>query len=169
MMTNNQRIIAQQQELIHQLSWYPNYGCFNRGGFEHVKWPEIAHKAKWIVYFDVNGVHQINEKHGTYAAFNAMMKEVLSKFRAADIVAALYNSGDEFLLCITEEPAKTANDRRKILDPEKLIERLTEELARHGLTALFAIEQVRSPLLDDNIKPAADRVLAAKIARGISR
>lgn len=169
MMTNNKRIFAQQEELIHKLAWYQNYGCFNRGGLEYVKWPEKAHKAKWIVYFDVDGVHEINEKHGTYDAFNGMIKDVLSKFRRDDIFAALYNSGDEFVLCITEEPAGVGNERRQAIDPEKVVERLTEELARHGLSAIFAIEPVKSLLLDENIKPVADRVLEAKKARGVSR
>jgi GGDEF domain-containing protein len=169
MMSNNQRINAQKDELIHKLAWYQNYGCYNRGGLEHVKWPEKAHKAVWIVYFDVDGVHEINEQHGTYDAFNAMMKDVLSKFRSDEMFAAIYNSGDEFILCITEEPAATENDRRKKIDPEKVVKRLTEELARHGLTAIFAIEPVKSLLLEDNVKPAADRVLAAKKARGGTR
>jgi hypothetical protein len=169
MMNRNQQLLAQKDELIHKLGWYQNYGCYNRGGLEHVIWPERAHKAKWIVYFDVDGVHEINETHQTYDVFNAMMKDVLSKFRSREIFAAIYNSGDEFLLCITEEPAEFEDDRRQVIDPEKVVERLTEELARHGLTAIFAIEPVKSLLLDDNIKPAADRVLAAKKARGITR
>lgn len=169
MMTKNQQLFAQQAELIHKLSWYPNYGCFNKGGFEHVKWPEIAHKAKWIVYFDVDGVHQINEQHGTYEAFNGMMREVLRQVRQTDIVAALYNSGDEFVLCLIEETAVGNNDRRKAIDPEEMVKRLTEALAEQGLTAIFAIEPVRSLLLNENIQPAADRVLAAKRARGMSR
>jgi hypothetical protein len=168
MMTENQRRFAQQAELIHGLSWYPNYGCFNKRGFELVKWPEIAHKAKWIVYFDVDGVHEINEQHETYEVFNGMMRDVLSKVRTADIVAALYNSGDEFLLCICEEPDQ-AGGRRERINPEKLVERLTAELAKHGLTAIFAVQPVKSTHLNDNIQPASDRVLAAKKARGVSR
>jgi FOG: GGDEF domain len=169
MMTSNQRLFAQQLELIHRLSWYPNYGCFNKGGFEYVKWPEIAHKAKWIIYFDVDGVHQINEQHGTYETFNGMMREVLRQLRQTDIVAALYNSGDEFVLCLTEESSAGKDDRRTATNPHEVVKKLTEELAKQGLTAIFAVEPVKSILLDENIKPAADRVLAAKRARGINR
>ena len=169
MMTENQRLHARKDELIHKLAWYQNYGCYNRGGLEHVKWPETAHIAKWIVYFDVNNVHQINEEYGTYEEVNRRMREVLSKFRTKEIFVALSNSGDEFVVVITEEPESQVHERRQVISPEKVVERLTEELAKQGLTAIFAIEPVKSLLLDDNIMPAAERVLAAKKARGISR
>jgi GGDEF domain-containing protein len=125
-----------------------------------------AHKAKWIVYFDVDGVHQINMQHGTYEAFNSMMREVLRQVRQADIVASLYNSGDEFVVCLTEETSEGKSDRRKAIDPDEVVKRLTEALAEQGLTAIFAVEPVKSLSLDENIKPAADRVLASKKARG---
>jgi len=169
MMTQNQRINAQKDELINRLSWNRGFGCYNKAGFAEMKWPEIAHIAKWIVYFDVDGVHEINEEHQTYDVFNAMMKDVLSKLRSTDIIAGQYNSGDEFLICITEQQGEWISEQRKAMVPEKLVERLTEELARHGLTALFEIQEVKSLLLEDSVKPAADRVLAAKKAKGISR
>jgi hypothetical protein len=169
MMTENQRLHARKDELIHKLAWYPNYGCYNRGGLEHVIWPEMAYKAKWIVYFDVDGVHAMNEEYETYDEFNRRIKEVLKSFRSDEVFVALANSGDEFFLVITEEPAKMENERRQGIDPEKVVERLTEELAKQGLTAIFAIEPVKSLLLDDNIMPAAERVLAAKKARGVTR
>ena len=163
MMTNNARIITQQQELIHKLAWDEAYGCHTRSGFEHMIWPEIAHKAKYIVFFDVDGVHAINEKHGSYDAFDAMVKQVISTVRSTDIVAGRWNSGDELVLCMVE------SEDRKSLDPKGLVNRLTEEFAKHGLTAMFAIRDVKSLVLKENVKPAADEVLAAKKARGISR
>jgi GGDEF domain-containing protein len=163
MMTPNQRTIAQQQELIHKLAWDASYGCYTRAGFEHMIWPEIAHKARHIVYFDVDGVHAINEKFGSYDAFNAMIKQVVSTVRSTDIVAGRWNSGDELLVCMVESPD------RKDLDPAGLVKRLTHELAKHGLTATFATQPVKSSILHENVKPAADEVLAAKKARGVGR
>lgn len=134
-----------------------------------MKWPEVAHLAKWIVYFDVDGVHAMNEEYGTYEEFNRRMRAVLSKFRTEEIFVALTNSGDEFALVIIEETPKNPSERRQTISPEHVVERLTEELAKQGLTAIFEIEPVRSLLLEDNIRPVADRVLAAKKARGVGR
>lgn len=169
MMTKNQQIIAQQEELIHRLSWNAGFGCYNRNGFEHMKWPEIAPDARWIVYFDVDGVHALNEQHGSYEPFNAMMKQVLASVRSTDIVAGQFNSGDEFVICILEKPDLAEGDRRHVIDPHKVVGRLTEELARHGLTATFAVSRVRSSHLLENVQPAADQVLAIKKQRGGSR
>jgi GGDEF domain-containing protein len=163
MMSQNQRIIAQQQELIHKLSWDSAYGCYTRAGFEHLIWPEIAHIAKHIVYFDVDNVHAINDKHGSYDPFNAMIKQVLSNVRSTDIVASRWNSGDELTVCMVE------SEDRKTLDPQGLVNRMTAELAKHGLTAIFVVVDVNSSILQDVVKPAADQVLELKKARGVDR
>jgi GGDEF domain-containing protein len=163
MMSNNQRINAQKDELIHRLSWSPEFGCFNRRGFEEMKWPEIAPTARWIVFFDVDGVHQLNEQSGTYAVFDEKMRTVIQSLRSTDVIAAQWRSGDEFLVCIRETP------ERPTQDPDGLIKRLTEELTKQGLTAVFDKQKVVSPFLRENVEPACDRVLAAKKARGITR
>ena len=163
MMTPNQQKIARQQELIHKLSWNEAMGCNTSLGLEHVVWPDKAHQTRFVVFFDVDGVHDLNQKHGTYDAFDAMIKKVLSTVRSSDVVARQWNSSDEFLVCMIESPG------RPTPTPEGLVNRLTEELAKHGLTAIFESEEVKSSILKENVKPAADRVLKAKRARGISR
>lgn len=162
-MTKNQQTIAQQQELIHKLAWNEAMGCHTKLGFEHVVWPAIKHVARYIVYFDVDGVHQINEQAGSYDVFDAKIKQVLSAVRSTDVATGQLNSGDEFYICIVESPD------RKTQDPQGLVDRLTEELAKQGLTAIFAVTAVTSPILRENVRPAADQVLAAKKARGVSR
>lgn len=169
MMTEKSRIIAQQQALIHRLSWNQGYGCYTQAGFAAMKWPEVAHLARWIVFFDVNGVHAINEAHGSYEAFNAMMRDVFSHLRSTDVVAGQRNSGDEFVVCILESQDEAQDKQRKEIDPEQMVARLKELLAVHGLTAMFAIREVKSQYLEDSLKPAADEVLAAKKARGVTR
>lgn len=163
MMTPNKLLIAQQEQLIYKLSWNESMGCHTKLGFEHMVWPTKKASARFIVYFDVDGVHALNEKHGTYDVFDAMIKQVFSTIRTTDIVAGQLNSGDEFLILICETPERPTSD------PLGLVDRLTAELAKHGLTAIFAVVPVNSPVLKENIKPAADEVLAAKKARGITR
>src|SRR5690242_20388054 len=100
MMTHSARPIAQQEELIHKLAWNDGFGCHTRAGFEHMVWPEIASKARWIVYFDVNGMHALNETFGSYEPVDAMIKQVLTSIRSTDYVAGQWKSGDEFLICL---------------------------------------------------------------------
>ena len=160
MMTANQRIIAQKDELIHQLSWNDGFGCFNRKGFEKMKWPEIASTARHIIYFDIDGMHALNEAHGGYELVDSMIRQVLSSVRSSDYIAGQWKSGDEFLICLTENPDHGP------LDPDGLVKRLTEEFAKMGMTATFAIVEVKSTDLLENVQPAVDRVYAAKKARG---
>jgi hypothetical protein len=160
MMTKNQQIIAAQQELIHRLAWNDAFGCHTRAGFENMIWMEIYHRARWIVFFDVDGVHALNNASGSYAVFDAKIKKVLTSVRSTDIVAGQWHSGDEFLLCMVESPD------RATLDPQGLVRRLTELLAAQDLTAVFAVVPVTSPILVENVNPAADEVLARKRARG---
>src|SRR5690349_1545958 len=124
MMTNNQRIIAQKDELIRQLSWNDGFGCFNRKGFEKMKWPEIASTARHIVYFDVDNMHGLNEKFGGYEPVDAMIRKVLASVRSSDYIAGQWKSGDEFLICLTE------NGKHGPLDPDGFVQRLKQEFAR---------------------------------------
>jgi hypothetical protein len=148
--------------LVTAMAWNDAMGCHTRAGFEKWIWPEIYPGARYLVYFDVDGVHQVNQQHGSYAAFDAMMKQVLNSVRTTDYVSCQYQSGDEYLICMVESA------QRAVLDPEGLIQRLTEELARYGLTAIFTWGEVKSMSLIENVKPLADRVLELKAQRGVS-
>jgi GGDEF domain-containing protein len=163
MMTENRRIIAQQEQLINKLSWNDGFGCHTRKGFEHVVWPNIASRARAIIYFDIDGMHALNEHFGSYEPVDAMIRQVLSSVRSSDHVAGQWKSGDEFLICLTE------NDLHNPLNPEGLVKRLTEEFAKVGMSATFAIVPVKSTDLAENIQPAVDLVYEAKRARGSSR
>jgi hypothetical protein len=162
-MSNNQRILNQKDELINKLAWNDGFGCHTRKGFEHVIWPDIASRARFIVYFDIDGMHALNEQFGSYEPVDAMIRKVLSAVRSSDYVAGQWKSGDEFLLCLTE------NESHNKLDPDGLVRRLTDEFAKVGMSATFAIADVRSTDLVENVQPAVDRVYELKKARGVGR
>jgi hypothetical protein len=149
--------------LVTAMAWNDAMGCHTRAGFEKWIWPEIYPAARFLVYFDVDGVHKINEQYQSYDPFDAMMRQVLASVRTTDYVSCQYKSGDEYLICLVE------NGQRQTLEPEGLIHRLTEELARYGLTAIFAWGEAKSMSLTENVKPLADRVLELKAARGVGR
>lgn len=163
MLTPHQRRIIELETLLHKISWNAGFGCHNRQGFEHMIWPDIATEARWIIYFDIDGMHALNEKHGGYEPVDAMIRSVLSSVRSSDYLAAQWKSGDEFLVCLTE------NKEHAPLDPEGLVRRLNEEFARHGMSATFAVVPVKSTDLLENIQPAVDRVYEIKKQRGVSR
>jgi GGDEF domain-containing protein len=150
------------QALVTAMSWNNAMGCHTRAGFEKWIWPQIYPRARHIVYFDVDGVHQLNQQAGTYDVFDAKIRQVLATVRSTDVVAGQWLSGDEFLVCLVE------TEGRQVTDPHGLVERLTAQLSEHGLTAVFAIAPVTSSLLWENVKPAADQVLAEKKSRGTS-
>lgn len=160
MMTQNQRIIAQQQELIHRLSWNNSFGCHTRAGFEHVVWPEIASRARYLIFFDINGMHALNEQYGSYEPVDAMIKKVLSTVRSTDYACGQVKSGDEFCIALVE------SENRAKLDPEGMVRRLSEEFAKHGMSAMYAIAEVKSTDLMENLLPAIESVCQQKKARG---
>jgi len=165
MFPQKKRTQEQKDELIRALAWNDEFGCYTRPGFKKLVWPEIAEDAKWIIYFDVDGVHNINAANNGYDAFDAMMKQALGTLRLTDYVAAQWKSGDEFLVCITEPSRSVIGDLRETLNPEAMMERLIDALKKQGLTATFAIVPVVSQDLAANVKPAVDRVYEIKNSR----
>jgi len=157
------------QALVRTLAWNDAFGCYTRAGFEKLVWPEIADRARWIIYFDLDNIHVLNEMYGSYDPVDAMVMLGLSVLRWTDYVAGQVKSGDEFLVCMVDE-SLTINDPRTALDPERLKERLSNSLKLAGLSATFAIVPVISADLMTNLTPAIDQVYAAKNGRtGVRR
>lgn len=150
------------QALLEQSLWHDGFGCYTKQGFKLLVWPTVAPKARYIIFFDVDGVHEINQATKSYAAFDAMMHKVFSQLRSTDIVAGQVNSGDEFLICISEVEGRT-------VDPEGLMSRIWELLAEQGLTATYAIIPVQGDNLDLLLAPAVKAVFESKISRGVTR
>ena len=168
MFPQKERTPEESDALIRALAWNDAFGCYSKAGFKKLIWPEIAKDARTIIYFDVDGVHDINNANNGYDAFDAMMREVLAILRLTDYVAGQLNSGDEFLICLVENKSQPGELRQGI-DPQAMMQRLIDELKRHGLTATFAVVPVISPDLDINLKPAIEEVFLAKKARGTGR
>jgi len=158
------------QKLVRELSWNDAFGCYTQRGFEKMIWPGIAEDARWLIFFDLDNIHALNEMHGGYDPVDAMVKLGLSVLRWTDLVAAQVKSGDEFLVCMTESDPQSAVgsrqlDQREGLDPERLKERLSNSLKLAGLSATFSIVPVISADLMTNLKPAIDDVYAQKKSR----
>jgi hypothetical protein len=168
-MFSQQKSNEELQAMVRALSWNDAFGCFTRAGFEKVIWPEIAERARWIIYFDLNNIHHLNEAHGGYDAVDGMVHRAFSSLRFTDFVAGQFKSGDEFLVCLTEAVSlqqSASGEQRERLDPYAVKDRLIDALQREGLTATFAIVEVTSNDLLANVKPAIDEVYSAKKSRG---
>lgn len=148
------RTKQQLVELVNSLAWNDGYGCWTRAGFEKLIWPTIAERAKWIIFFDIDNMHDLNELH-SHAGVDAIIKRCLA-MRAGDYIAGQHYSGDEFIICITED------DARGISDPQALCERLMRTFAENGIPATFAIVPVTSGSLVENVMPAVAIVETAK-------
>jgi GGDEF domain-containing protein len=166
MMSNSQRRIAELEEKLHQACWDEDYGCHNRKGLELLVWPEVKTRARWLVFFDLDHLHDLNTKMGGYTPVNAMISQVLSVVRSSDHKACRWQSGDELLIVITETDTRKADD---ISVAEGMVRRLQEAFAALGMSATFAIAPVKSTDLAENVAPAVDKVFEAKKARGVSR
>ena len=140
--------------LAKELAWNDEYGCFTRPGFRKMIWPSIAEQAKWLIFFDIDEMGKLNEQH-THAGVNAMIKKSLS-IRGSDYLAGQRYSGDEFFVCVTDDP------ERGETDPLQLAVRLKEALRDNGLSATFAIAPVISDDLMANLEPAVQAVEKAK-------
>lgn len=142
------------QKLVHDLAWNEGYGCYTRAGFEKLIWPQIQAKAKWLIFFDVDDMHRLNDQHG-YDGVNELIKKSLA-MRASDFVAGQWFSGDEFVLCITDDP------HRGDSNPIEFALRLAEIFFANGVSATFAIAPVTSDDLYTNVTPAHQVVQETK-------
>ena len=146
--------------LVRALSWNDAFGCFTRPGMEKLAWPDIADRAEWIVYFDVDFMHKINEENHGYDFADSVIKNVLGQIRINDLAAGQWKSGDEFIIVMTR------TEDRESIDSAGLIRRLTDAFTRWNMSATFAAVPVISKVLAVNVQPAIDEVYKIKNARG---
>ena len=145
----------QLEDMVQALAWNDEYGCYTRPGFEKLIWPEISSKAQWIAYFDIDDMGKLNAAY-THAGVNAIIKKCLT-MRASDFMTGQRYSGDEFIICITDD----APGRRES-NPIELCSRLLEAMRENGISATFAIAPVISDHLVENVEPAVKLVEIAK-------
>jgi hypothetical protein len=153
---NLKRNKQQLEGLVLDLAWNDRFGCYSRPGFEKVIWPEIADEAEWIIFLDVDDMHTLNQMHG-YDGVDAKIKQSLT-VRATDYVACQWQSGDEFIICLTQ------NKGRAVSDPQGMCERLIDTFLENGVPATFAVARVTSKDLAVNVRPAAELVRVEKAA-----
>lgn len=165
-MTSKDILIAQLQEKLHRVSWNDRFGCYSRQGFEYAIWPEISARSRFLIYFDIDHLHELNEQFDSYAPVDAMIKEALSIVRKTDDVAGQLNSGDEFFVVMKETDERPAPDRKAA---DGLKARLVESLAKQGMSATFSIVEVKTWDLKEALAPAIAEVKRLKRARGITR
>ena len=145
---------AEMLSMFKEMAWNDEYGCYTSQAFRKLVWGRIADKAKWIIYFDIDGMGELNEQH-THAGVNTMIKKSLA-VRASDYMTGQRYSGDEFIVVVTDDP------ERGETDPLQLTMRLKEALRENGLSATFAIAPVISDDLMENVEPAVQLVEDAK-------
>lgn len=143
-------------EMIEKLAHDESYGCYTRQGLVLVAWPQIADKATYIIFADLDDIHRLNSELG-YAEVDLRIHKAL-KVRSSDAMAiGRYFSGDEIVWIISDG------------DPQGMVNRLQEALNEQGLSATFGIAPVVSKVLHENVEPATIQVQEAKKARGLKR
>ena len=149
--------LTQQEliQLVHDLSWNDGYDCYTRAGFEKTIWPQVQAQAKYIIFFDIDDMHSLNEQHG-YEGVNELIKESLT-MRESDFMAGQWFSGDEFIVCVTDDP-----DRLYPSNPVEFASRLAEIFKDNGVPATFSVAPVISEDLYTNVAPAHHQVQEAK-------
>lgn len=153
---------SQLQALVERLAWNKDFGCYTKNGFMSYIWPEISPRVEWILFFDIDYLHEMNNKFDSYVPVNEMIKQVLSIVRGTDFVGGQLNSGDEFIICsIGRGEAKA--------DPEGLKARLIEEMSKFGMSATFSIVPVSTWDLEEAVAPAVAEVKRLKSERGVGR
>jgi len=145
----------QLEEMVQSLAWNEGFGCYNRQGFENWKWPEIEEDARWIIFFDVDDMHELNKKYG-YAGVNAILKKCLAT-RGTDVVAGQWFSGDEFVICVRD-----GDPKRDESNPIDFCIRLSQVLKENEVSATFAIAPVVSSDISVNVTPAHQLCQEAK-------
>jgi GGDEF domain-containing protein len=152
--TRNQQL-EQENKALTDLAWNEGYGCYTRQGFEKLIWPGIADQAKWIIFFDVDNMHDLNKEHG-YEGVNAIIKKTLA-MRAGDFMAGQWFSGDEFIVVVTDE-----DSRGEASSPKEFSIRLAHLFLENGASATFTVAPVVSNDLMTNVMPAHQLCQKAK-------
>lgn len=152
-----ERLRAENEEnkrLVELMSRNEQLGCYTRQAFDHIVWPDIRERAAWVVFFDVDGMKQMNSTGG-WMNTSAIVNQSIS-IRSSDYIFGQVLSGDEFVVVILDRP-----DRPPV-DPMKFCERLLRKFRNNGASATFAFRKVDSVDLEENLKPIMRAVMEAK-------
>ncbi len=145
------------EDLVKSLSWNDRFGCYTRPGLEQYIWSQISETAKYVIFIDVDDMHELNERHG-YEGVNEIIKKSLGMLRATDYISGQWFSGDEFAVFVTDDPTRGDSN------PIELCERLRASFKLNGASATFGIAAVHSQELIEVVRPAFELVQNAKKA-----
>lgn len=150
---NNQEELL---SLINELAYDNIYGCWTRAGLEHIVWPQIRERARWIIFADLDNLHELNETLG-YEVVNERIQIAVKLLRHTDVPAAgRWFSGDELVWIICQA------DDRPPSNPHLAAKRILASFRAVNLSATFGIACVLSFDLAENVLPAANLVQQSK-------
>lgn len=148
-------IIEEQAAIIEHLSHDAAFDILTRSGLEHLCWPKIVKEASYIIFIDIDHMHELNERLG-YEKVNEIIRasihgrDVVKKERRALDIGRWF-SGDEIVIIIRDG------------DPVKYAKSLLREMHRNGISGTFGIATVTSDDLAINVRAAMDLVQCAKM------
>jgi len=157
-MNTLEQLQAQIEELRNENNTLKHdnaFGILTRGGLE-IEYRKLT-GDQYAVFIDLDGIHALNEKLGSYEAVDALVRNAFAS-RRDDLVltiAGKWKSGDEILFIVKA-------------DPDGFIARLHSDLAANGLSATAAYARIENNDLFAAVNIASSQVAAAKIARGIT-
>lgn len=135
--------------IIETLSMDKVFNCYTRQAFESFIWNMIKDNAKFAIFFDVDKMHDANEKYG-YELVNEKIRNSVN-VRNDDICVSRWFSGDEMIAIINNG------------DPYAMAQRLLNNFIDNGLSSTFGIVEIDSnKSLLDNVTIAANKVQQAK-------
>ena len=130
------------------------FGILTRPGLE-IEYRKLTGDL-YAVFIDLDGIHALNEKLGSYGPVDAMIRNAFS-MRRDDlmlVIAGKWKSGDEVLFIVKA-------------DPDGFIARLHSDLSANGLSASAAYAKIENNDLFAAVKIASSQVATAKKSRGI--
>lgn len=142
------------RQMLAHVSIDPSYNVTTRPAVD-LELPRIHGDASHVVFFDIDHMHELNEKHG-YDKVNGMIKRAVH-VRCDDVLLrARWFSGDELIVIL------------KGSDPVSFCTRLQTALKNEGLSATMAYAPYTGNL-DTDVSACAEMVQAAKRvdARGV--
>lgn len=136
------------------------YGGLSPAGLR-VEFRNITEDDLFVIGLDLDGIHALNEQHGSYEPVDQMIFAAFHDFhfRSDDLVIkslvlfGRHKSGDEIAFIVRG-------------NPEGFIQRLYTALNNHGLSGIADFEQILNRDLQSALIKAFDKVIAAKTLRG---
>jgi GGDEF domain-containing protein len=150
MTANTEELIKEIENLkaqIEMLSIDQTYGVITRAALP-VKLNEVESQIKFVCFFDLDGIHNLNEELG-YQEVDNRIKQAL-QVRSTDLlIKNRWYSGDEITCFLSGN------------DPEGFCNRLMESLKQFGLSATIAYTDYTGDYVSD-IKKCSDKVQSLK-------